>query len=113
MAPDRRPSASDRGYDWRWRKARDSYLAKHPLCVECVREGRTVAATVVDHIEPHKGDQVKFWDQGNWQSLCKTHHNVKTAREDGGFGNAPGARSVGGCGADGLPIDSGHPWNVK
>jgi 5-methylcytosine-specific restriction protein A len=46
-----------------------------------------VAATVVDHIVPHKGDKVKFWDSSNWQSLCKRCHDAKTATEDGGFGH--------------------------
>jgi 5-methylcytosine-specific restriction protein A len=45
-----------------------------------------VAAVVVDHIIPHKGDKALFWDSGNWQALCKRCHDVKTATEDGGFG---------------------------
>ncbi|WP_289184903.1 HNH endonuclease [uncultured Parasutterella sp.] len=28
-----------------------------------------------------------FWDESNWQALCKHCHDVKTAKEDGGFGN--------------------------
>lgn len=44
------------------------------------------AASVVDHIVPHKGDQKLFWRRSNWQSLCKRCHDVKTATEDGGFG---------------------------
>jgi 5-methylcytosine-specific restriction protein A len=83
----RRGSAASRGYDARWRKARARHLTLHPLCVECETEGRVEAATVVDHIEPHRGDYELFWDEDNWQSLCAPHHNVKTATEDGGFGN--------------------------
>lgn len=82
-----RGSAADRGYDSRWRKARIGFLMKHPLCVECERKGRIVPATVVDHITPHKGDKQLFWDKANWQTLCKTCHDRKTATEDGGFGN--------------------------
>ncbi|WP_338080605.1 HNH endonuclease signature motif containing protein [Cohnella luojiensis] len=48
--------------------------------------GRVVAATVVDHIKPHKGNKILFWDKNNWQPLCKQHHDRKTAIEDGGFG---------------------------
>ena len=44
-------------------------------------------AREVDHIEPHKGDDTLFWDQDNWQPLCKPCHSRKTATEDGGFGN--------------------------
>lgn len=83
-----RGSAAERGYDARWRKARAVFLKQNPLCVHCQKEGRLTAATVVDHIIPHKGDYKLFWDvKNNWQSLCKRHHDIKTVREDGGFGN--------------------------
>ena len=45
-------------------------------------EGKYVKATVVDHIIPHRGDQKLFWDRGNWQALCKRHHDIKTGNED-------------------------------
>ncbi|MDW3204587.1 MAG: HNH endonuclease signature motif containing protein [Alphaproteobacteria bacterium] len=86
----RRGSAAQRGYDGRWRKAREAFLAKHPLCeMDCEAEGRVTPATVVDHIVPHKGDRALFWDRSNWQAGCETCHNRKTAREDGGFGRTP------------------------
>ena len=84
-----RGSAAARGYDARWRKARVVYLGLHPLCAECRRHGSTVAASVVDHIQPHKGNRKLFWEESNWQALCKRCHDAKTAREDGGFGNLP------------------------
>lgn len=87
-ADKRRGSAASRGYDHRWKKARNAFIKANPLCKTCKSEGYTTLANVVDHIIPHKGDMVLFWDQSNWQSLCKTHHNKKTAGEDGGFGNA-------------------------
>jgi 5-methylcytosine-specific restriction protein A len=37
---------------------------------------------VVDHVVPHRGDPVVFWDQDNWRALCKRCHDAKTARED-------------------------------
>jgi 5-methylcytosine-specific restriction protein A len=40
----------------RWRKAREMFLNEHLLCVECLKEGRDRAATVVDHIQAHHGD---------------------------------------------------------
>ena len=81
-----RPTAAKRGYNARWQKARRTYLQQHPLCVLCEKEGRVVPATVVDHITPHKGDSALFWDvAGNWQPLCKPHHDKKTASE-GAFG---------------------------
>ena len=38
--------------------------------------------TVVDHIVPHRGDQQLFWNQSNWQALCKPCHDHKTMTED-------------------------------
>ena len=58
----RRGSARQRGYTSAWQKARAAYLAQHPLCVFCERDGRVTAATVVDHIEAHHGDYEKFWN---------------------------------------------------
>ena len=82
-----RGTAAERGYGARWQKARLGFLRHHPLCAECERRGLVTAATVVDHNEPHRGDMARFWDPTNWQSLCTPCHNVKTAREDGAFGN--------------------------
>jgi 5-methylcytosine-specific restriction enzyme A len=76
-----RPSAARRGYGPRWRRARAAYLAQHPLCVPCAATGRLVAATVVDHVVPHRGNPVLFWDEANWQGTCKPCHDAKTARE--------------------------------
>jgi len=84
-----RGTAAQRGYDSRWRKYRIKFLAQHPYCVECLKQGKFVFATVVDHIKPHKGDKKLFWDPNNHQSLCKPCHDRKTATEDGGFGNTP------------------------
>jgi len=81
-----RGSAARRGYNYRWRKARERYLKEHPLCVQCEREGKLTPATVVDHIKPHKGNRELFWDEDNWQSLCKACHDSKTAKYDGRWG---------------------------
>ena len=74
--------ATARGYNYAWQKASKRFLAAHPLCVMCQKEGRYVKATVVDHIVPHRGDSKLFWDQNNWQSLCEYHHNFKTGTQD-------------------------------
>jgi len=79
-----RGSARRRGYDSKWEARRLRHLQKHPLCVHCQREGIVRAATVVDHIVPHKGDRALFDDDNNLQSLCASHHSVKTGREDRG-----------------------------
>jgi 5-methylcytosine-specific restriction protein A len=86
---DRRGSAASRGYGARWQKARAVFLSHNPLCAECERQGVLMPATVVDHIKPHRGDQEQFWDASNWGPLCKRCHDIKTVKEDGGFGRSP------------------------
>jgi len=77
---DYRGSARERGYTRAWEIARGAWLKQHPLCAECERQGRVTPATVVDHVVPHKGDRIKFWDRNSWQSLCAFCHSTKTAR---------------------------------
>ncbi|MFR8915662.1 MAG: HNH endonuclease, partial [Oscillospiraceae bacterium] len=77
--PDRlRGSAAERGYDAKWRRARKRFLRSHPLCANCLSQGVLTPATVVDHIVPHRGDRALFWDEKNWQPLCKSCHDRKT-----------------------------------
>jgi 5-methylcytosine-specific restriction endonuclease McrA len=80
-------SRSKRGYTAEWYACSKAYLQKHPLCVRCAQRGEVVASEVTDHVIPHKGDMSLFWDENNWQALCKPCHDEKTASEDGGFGN--------------------------
>lgn len=64
-----------------WRRLRAQVLAEEPLCRLCAP--KVTAATVVDHID---GDS---WNnaRSNLQPLCASCHGIKTARDDGGFGN--------------------------
>lgn len=96
-----RPTAAQRGYGGRWQRARLVHLREHPLCERCHAAGLTTAASVVDHVVPHRGDPGLFWDRGNWQSLCEPCHGTKTATEDGGFGRP--ARCTAGAGANERP----------
>ncbi|AWB48891.1 HNH endonuclease [Gemmobacter aquarius] len=66
----KRPSSSQRGYTGAWDKAKKGFLDRHPWCRFCGK-----AATLVDHIKPHKRDPVLFWDKSNWQPLCITCHS--------------------------------------
>ncbi len=77
-----RAGAFERGYSSRWQKARKQFLARHPLCEECQRTGKLTPATVVDHIKPHRGNAALFWDEKNWQPLCKKCHDRKTRTLD-------------------------------
>lgn len=76
-----RPKTAERGYGGRWQRFRIGWLANNPICAECERQGFIKPAFAVDHIRPHKGDQSRFWDSDNWQSLCERCHSVKTYRE--------------------------------
>ncbi len=99
-----RPNSTARGYGRRWRKASKAFLAANPLCVFCERRGRVTAATVVDHIVPHRGNARAFWNRDQWQPLCKPcHDSVKQAQEKGG--------AIRGADVDGIPVDPGHHWN--
>lgn len=73
-----RASAFERGYSRRWQMVRKQFLVKHPLCALCEQSGKLTSATVVDHIQPHRGDEALFWDERNWQPLCKKCHDRKT-----------------------------------
>lgn len=86
QSDERRGTAASRGYGRRWRRESKAYLAEHPLCARHQRAGKVRAASLVDHVRPHRGDMALFWDKDNWESLCKTCHDHKTATEDGGFG---------------------------
>ena len=68
-------------------RLRPTQLLREPYCRECARQyppsdpRHRTPATVVDHIVPHCGDWDVFIDSTNLQSLCKRHHDIKTAQE--------------------------------
>jgi hypothetical protein len=86
-----------------WRKKRLRQLTESPLCTFCEKQGKVTAATVADHIEPHRGDAAKFWNNP-LQSLCATCHSSVKQREENGS-------PVPNIGADGFPIDNWHHFN--
>ena len=91
----------------RWRRGRIYFLQRNPLCVMCKRGGRVSAARVVDHVVPHKGDELLFFDQANWQALCFTCHNSrKQGIERHGYDVAVDPLT-------GLYLDPKHPSNVR
>jgi 5-methylcytosine-specific restriction protein A len=80
----------------RWRRFRDWYLANHPLCEQCEREGRDgVPAVMVDHIVELRdgGEQTA---EANAMALCWKCHGIKTAaakknRQESSKSNRPGS----------------------
>lgn len=87
-----------------WQSMRRDQLQQEPLCRYCTQQGDITPATVVDHIEPHRGDEAKAFDPDNLQSLCKPCHDVHADAKDRG-------KVMAGCDAAGFPIDAAHPWN--
>lgn len=86
---ERRPTSSQRGYDYRWQQYASGFLVRHPLCVDCDKQGRTKAAACVDHITPvTSADDPLFWEPSNHQGLCIECHSVKTNTVDRGKGRS-------------------------
>jgi 5-methylcytosine-specific restriction protein A len=64
----------------------------------CLKQGLIEAATVADHIQPHKNNTELFWN-GQLQSLCKRHQDsVKQRFEKTG-------RRTNACDINGKPLD--------
>jgi hypothetical protein len=64
-----------------WKSIRTHQLAEHPLCARCLDDGRVVLATVVNHVDPHRGDWDKFIS-GPFESCCKPCHDSIVQREE-------------------------------
>lgn len=80
----------------RWKRESRAFLAAHPWCVMQwpvirVEKGSLPVgptyevcgrpSSTVDHRVPHRGDEVAFFDEANFQALCHRCHNAKTGRE--------------------------------
>lgn len=79
--PSPAPKTADAFYlSARWRRFRNWYIAKNPLCEHCLAEGLVEKATIVDHVVELRdgGDRLS---EDNAQSLCAACHNRKSARE--------------------------------
>lgn len=92
-------TTAERGYGAEWQRARIEFLRENPLCSYCERRGQLTRASVVDHIQPHKGDQLLFWRRSNWQALCKPCHDTVKPVEEGR------ARRKVQIGLDGWPVE--------
>lgn len=88
-----------------WLRGRLIFLAQHPLCQRCAKQGKTNVARVVNHIRPHKGDWDLFIDPANWEAICKEHHDSDAQSEDLlGYSTETGL--------NGFPTDPKHPANL-
>jgi 5-methylcytosine-specific restriction enzyme A len=78
--PARAPKDTDPFYlSVAWRRFRAWYLSRHPLCEACEREGRTIPASMVDHIVELKDGGAPLAED-NAMSLCWKCHGLKTAQ---------------------------------
>jgi len=84
-----------------WRAMRLHQLFRFPICLYCAELGIIKAATVADHIKPHRGNKKLFYDPENLQSLCKKCHDSIKAREE------TIGREIG-CNSQGIP--NGREW---
>ena len=80
---DRDPVAKKR-YGQAWKRIRDRYIAAHPVCEECERQGKLTPASEVHHIIPLSLNGTH--DEQNLMSLCTPCHSEITAREGGRWG---------------------------
>jgi 5-methylcytosine-specific restriction endonuclease McrA len=84
-----------------WRAASQAWLMRYPFCVLCLVRGQinerseadgctNQRTMIVDHIEPHRGNEQLFWDQNNWETLCRLCHDIDKQRHEqrGGTGDA-------------------------
>ena len=77
-------------WSWKYKMARKAFLAACPLCAECSRQGIITAAAELDHIVPAGTSMKLFWGRANWQGLCRSCHEEKTAGENSAIPKAPG-----------------------
>lgn len=75
-----------------WRKVRQTYIQNHPLCEECLKEGKVYAGTVEDPLQVHhinspfKDGVINYTlllDDNNLETICSYHHAMKHQEEKG------------------------------
>ena len=74
-----RDPGTSRRYGSAWRKARSKFLAEHPFCELCRREGRLTRATVAHHIKATRYGGTD--DEENLMALCQRCHSALHGRQ--------------------------------
>lgn len=90
----------------RWKTLRARVLRERPMCECPMCEGRKLEASVVDHIEPHRGDPALFYDPKNLQPLASRCHSSWKQRMEGGRTGRQKPTTT----ARGEPVDTSDPW---
>jgi 5-methylcytosine-specific restriction protein A len=82
----------------RWQQLRRRILQARPLCEcgECQGGRRHVmVASVVHHVQPHQGDEARFFDPANLQALAKPCHDRLTGQSRNTRKTRTSARAAG------------------
>jgi len=67
----------------RWRRLRWNVLVRDLFsCQRCGVVEVNTSLLVADHRQPHRGDEVLFWDAQNLWCLCKACHDSAKQREE-------------------------------
>lgn len=66
---------SNERYNYQWSRIRERYVKSHPLCEECLKEGRYTPVEEVHHILPLSVGGTN--DFNNLMSLCRSCHLKK------------------------------------
>jgi 5-methylcytosine-specific restriction endonuclease McrA len=60
----------------RWRAIRiATFMRDGFTCQHCGRLEGNTSLLVANHKQPHRGDPVLFWDEGNIETACKPCHD--------------------------------------
>jgi 5-methylcytosine-specific restriction enzyme A len=101
-----RPEATNKLYQsHRWKRQSLLFKRIHKWCAMCAEHGVMVVGEVTDHKVAHRGNEALFWDQNNWQVLCKPcHDGIKQMLEKSGYDRT--------IGVDGYPCSDSHPFSI-
>lgn len=67
-----------------WLSLRNRQLSTQPLCQACLLDGQVTAANHIDHVFPWRVIGEQAFKRNLFQSLCETHHGVKSGLEKRG-----------------------------
>jgi len=76
----RRDPDTRKRYGREWKRIRNRYIAAHPLCEQCLRNGRLTPSEEVHHVKPLSVGGTH--DEENLMALCSSCHSGITLAEN-------------------------------